>query len=1252
VSAPRAIDAQFLQAVVGQLYRLFRTATLHLPNNEAVGRSIREATRLFEGIGAAGLEGMSVLFLSDTVFVNGKLLKAPREVYETALELARFLEKTGYNEIWISAGATDADVQVLVEFLARKWRAMNESISFADTGASLVRLRHIDPEHVVGVRASDLTPNERAVRAYTFAVVLMRRAFETLRQGDLAVPDILKRLAHELVVLAQMDLRAVLDITRMRRLNQDEAGRAVHTAILAVAMGLQVTKNRRVLARLAMEALLFESGRPRVSGLTADSPRTVLPPLTPEQRSHVAASSAVVLLGAAKARDESLHRAVVTFDAQQALAQADDAGDAPPSAGVEPLILAVAWRFNDLLTFQIRTQQRTTPDDAIDRLRRSFVGPVAHLCIDMLASVLRIYPRGTVVRTTTGWTAVVVAVPESEAKASFPTLQLLRDPDERAISGPVVDMASPGYDAVRYGVIDAVVHGFVLPDDVVTALGEHNTRRPAVLSGAVGAEPEIEVRRRALAFDDTMGPVSVGPRVSIGAPLVAPVEPRALGLAPGDRIRSTLAGTTNPAPPPPVPAAAAAAPATSPPPPSSEADFADAGSTGRRRIEERVRGAAVGSAAADPNANVIAQVKPVQLTETEVRRRHLERAALKAVPSEKPAAELEGPFGSGEADLDPSAAEAVPLPEPEPPAAVAAKLGIDLDADIAALPTGPARGSKAFVEADTAAVVDLSDLFGESPTLIVAVPAGSIPLPLNPRPPADEFAEPPAPTVVYTEPARLPAAEQPLPSPRVEAPAAQPVPAAPAPSRRAPPPPPPGAIAASIERAHPAAQAAAVAVAPEPPAAPAFVPVTSTAPSAGTAIPRVQREAAPEPEPVASTAPGVGVVPSRRRIGTPPPPEAPAASKASRLDAMLSELLAAPEPAATPEPPAASPQPSMPPRELDAAAVALLERYLTARPKADNAGGTAVSKVTAQAMRRAAHSGPLQAVPRASGQFPAAADPGPQAEAARHASGPLRAVAPGPAGPTSSGRIPAFAPVPGGAVRVAPAKFRVEERATGAHRRVEFEPASSPGDAGTAGSRQPGAVSVRFGAVESQTERAPSSTSPVPAVRRESVERPGGSPPSTGPIAATPATTPSAPIPALRSLAGPRVAAPVRPAPSESTDVIDDARAVAVLKDFEQPPKPAASPRSFGAEIATMIGSPASAMAVEPSAASQLPGAPPVAASGPLRRAPARPPAPVEPTEVFEDSRAEEVLAELLGHDSPDTQVTLPPSGQPRRHGS
>ena len=150
------IDPERFLEMVQAIYRLFRVATFHHVDNEAVGRAIETCRRAMHAFADEG-QGLTLLFARDTVIVNGQLLQAPPEVYELAMEFGRFLTASGRNSFYIGGEVADDELRTLLGFFRERRAGVEDDVAMEfepDAKGFLtknIRLRWIRDELLVGL---------------------------------------------------------------------------------------------------------------------------------------------------------------------------------------------------------------------------------------------------------------------------------------------------------------------------------------------------------------------------------------------------------------------------------------------------------------------------------------------------------------------------------------------------------------------------------------------------------------------------------------------------------------------------------------------------------------------------------------------------------------------------------------------------------------------------------------------------------------------------------------------------------------------------------------------------------------------------------------------------------------------------------------------------------------------------------------------------------------------------------------------
>jgi hypothetical protein len=393
--------------VVVELYKLLKLAAVHDLQNQAFLQQLERAhQKIAEYTLKSGLD-VSILFAHKAVFVAGQLLRGSRSVYEAAVELGDMMNKIGGSDVFIERDITPKELYQITEAVGNALR--NASVDFRSPTPRF-RLRAVkDAARLRGLELEQLSPEERIVRGYASAVVVMRRFFEDLSESHYTLPRRLKRVAQTLVDLSEGNVPLFLGVTEARNANFDDAGRAVNSAILAVAMARKLTNDAVVLSKVAIAALVHDVARPRAVALAAQGEFGAgTTSLSEDQEDELPRGTAAVLSALGRLNEASIHRTVIAFEAQW-LRRKLYLGQ-PYGGARDPLlharIVTMARRFNDAATPEPGLMPKA-PDYAIAILDREFTDPVDKTLLRVLAETIRVVPMGSVVELSTGEVAEV-----------------------------------------------------------------------------------------------------------------------------------------------------------------------------------------------------------------------------------------------------------------------------------------------------------------------------------------------------------------------------------------------------------------------------------------------------------------------------------------------------------------------------------------------------------------------------------------------------------------------------------------------------------------------------------------------------------------------------------------------------------------------------------------------------------------------------------------------------------------------------
>jgi curved DNA-binding protein CbpA len=444
--ARRAQSRELGASVVTALFRLVKLATLHALDNQAVIRQIDDTVLLVNEYGARTEHNVSILFAHGSVFVGGQLLRANRGIYEGALELGDILAKVGAAELGIMRDVKAQDFYAFVSAMAEALR--NPRPPRVERPSPRIRLRGLSASALgreVAVERADSREDPRAViaRTYASAIVIMRRFLEAMRKGRYELPQRVKRVAQRLVDLSAGETPAFLGVTSVRNQNHDDAGRAVNSAILALAMARQVDEDPIVLSRIAMAALLADCARARIAGIVGQTETAIVPKLSEYQDDEVPAGTAVVLTALGRVNEPSIVRTVLTYEAhwvrrEERIGPLYRGLRAPT---LQARILATARAFNDRVT-PSTGEAPVAADEAIEALEREANDNVDRTVLRLLVGALGLFPTGTLVELSTGEVALVVHTPTNPAQYSQPKVRVVLDASGASLPRPIeIDLA-------------------------------------------------------------------------------------------------------------------------------------------------------------------------------------------------------------------------------------------------------------------------------------------------------------------------------------------------------------------------------------------------------------------------------------------------------------------------------------------------------------------------------------------------------------------------------------------------------------------------------------------------------------------------------------------------------------------------------------------------------------------------------------------------------------------------------------------
>jgi hypothetical protein len=455
--------------VVVAIYRMAKLAQLHDLQNQAFLRQLDQGHAIIQDYCLRSGMNVNILFAHKAIFVAGQLMKGSRAIYDMASELGEILDWCGGAELTITRDASRDHLFMFSEGIRQGMR--NERGRGMQLPTNTVRLRPVtEAARLRGLEIERLPEDQRIVRMYASAVVVMRRFFDDLQASRYVLPRRIKRIAQSLVDLSDGGNVSFLGVTEARNANHDEAGRAVNSAILAVAMAHELEPDRVQLAQIAMAAIMHDVGRPRAMSLgggghhhgngTSDMPMPGAMTLSEDQEDRLPGGTAAVLTALGRLNEPTIGRTVVAFEA---LWQRRQRWIGPLYRGARaPTLHArmvwIARRYNDLVTPEPGLEP-PTPYSAIGTLWGELTEPNDRTVLQLLVSALGIIPVGTIVQLSTGEMAEVIPR-RTDGPLDRPLVRLLAASGAPAAERVEIDLSRqvPGQPVRHIGRVMSIEH--------------------------------------------------------------------------------------------------------------------------------------------------------------------------------------------------------------------------------------------------------------------------------------------------------------------------------------------------------------------------------------------------------------------------------------------------------------------------------------------------------------------------------------------------------------------------------------------------------------------------------------------------------------------------------------------------------------------------------------------------------------------------------------------------------------------------
>lgn len=440
--APSEIDSEertfqaASRSLIGSMFVLLKVALVHEMENRAVGPALNRFRVALGEFQRKCAESAAIQFVGDGVYLNRRLVRADHETWQKASFIKDFLGRLDIAEVSFAGDVAEQSIRDFVSAARHAVLEPNADEALKKQSFAGISFRDLDAE---GIERSDdavvLPDPIRVVRAFGIIVVTVRHYFEELRSGGSPQLLPLRRAVQEFVRLPVHTQSLQLGVLALEQYRGELAGRQARVGVIVVMMGKRLELGVADLRELGVAAILAGAGR-------VFSEELAFQPV------EVCAEQEVFTEGARRfARSKGSNRSSALR-----LIAATELGRSFGGLERHPLtrLLSVAESYEHLTAPKPRGEG-LYPGDAQQKILNSHEHD--HAAARLLVATLGLFPVGSMVRLSSGETAIIVEGPQSTQDVNRPQVMLVTDARGRPVRKRILDLAETG--ATIQGTINA-----------------------------------------------------------------------------------------------------------------------------------------------------------------------------------------------------------------------------------------------------------------------------------------------------------------------------------------------------------------------------------------------------------------------------------------------------------------------------------------------------------------------------------------------------------------------------------------------------------------------------------------------------------------------------------------------------------------------------------------------------------------------------------------------------------------------------
>jgi len=407
-----------IRDVLAKVYALRRTTRFYPAEHPARALAVDDMLASLQPYFDEGVD-VPFLFSETELFLGEQLLTEESILFD---QLIRDLAALGAGSITFERGLTAREIRAFADIIGGAPEAVEARGGVpAMLATALVEHIQVTEAFVLSDRAEDdLDPRKSAKAAYAGALDLMRELDHVMTAGQaISVPRI--RGAVKSLIDNVADSRAaMLELSGLKSHDEYTFYHSVNVAVLSLALGSAISRDQRFLATLGTGALLHDLGKLAIPTEVINKETPLTSQEWAEIRKHPVYGASMAAL------TQGLDRGATVIVLEHHM-RLDGAGYPPHPEGRQHIgsrIVAIADAY-DAMTSKRSYGGARRQDEAIEVLMSSAGTALDEALVRVFVRLMGLYPPRSLVRLSTGETAIVLA--SNEGHIAAPIVRVIAD---------------------------------------------------------------------------------------------------------------------------------------------------------------------------------------------------------------------------------------------------------------------------------------------------------------------------------------------------------------------------------------------------------------------------------------------------------------------------------------------------------------------------------------------------------------------------------------------------------------------------------------------------------------------------------------------------------------------------------------------------------------------------------------------------------------------------------------------------------